>query len=125
MLLRPPPLLPFTALRLLSHPLKYARLILRLLMDRRVPLRLKALLVGAVAYVLSPIDVAPEILIPLLGVADDIAILLLAVHTLLTRAPRQVVEEHALAIAGIGAGDREKDNSEVGGRGSGTLTPDP
>jgi uncharacterized membrane protein YkvA (DUF1232 family) len=102
MLLRPPPLLPFTALRLLSHPLKYSRLVLRLLMDRRVPLRLKALLVGAVAYVLSPIDVAPEILIPLLGVADDVAILLLAVHTLLTRAPRQVVEEHALAIARVG-----------------------
>jgi len=105
MLFRPAPpsgLTPFTVVRLLSHPLKYTRLTFRLLMDRRVPLRLKALLAGAVAYVLSPIDLAPEILIPLVGVADDAAILLLAVHTLLARAPRQVVEEHAMAIAKIG-----------------------
>jgi uncharacterized membrane protein YkvA (DUF1232 family) len=93
---------PFTVLRLLSHPLKYARLILRLMADRRMPLRLKAILVGAIVYILSPIDLAPEILLPLLGVADDAAILLLAVHTFLARAPRQVVEEHALAIAGLG-----------------------
>lgn len=109
MLLRPPPLLPFTVLRLLSHPLKYTRLILRLMTDRRVPLYLKAILVGAVVYLLSPIDLIPETLLPLLiGEADDAVVLLLAIHTLLTRAPRQVVAEHALAIAGLGTGDRER-----------------
>ena len=103
MFLRPPPLVPFTVLRLLSHPLKYARLIFRLMRDRRVPLYLKAILVGAFIYLLSPIDLIPEVLLPLLvGEADDAAVLLLAIHTLLTRAPRQVVEEHALAIAKIG-----------------------
>lgn len=108
MLLRPPSaLLPFTALRLLSHPLKYLRLILRLLADRRVPLRLKAIPVGALVYILSPIDLAPEILIPILGVADDAAILLLAVHLFLSRAPRQVVEAHARAIAGLEPTDTE------------------
>lgn len=95
-----PPLLPYTAMRLLSHPLKYGRLVLRLMGDRRVPLHLKALLLFAVAYVLSPVDLIPELLIPVLGEADDVVVLLLAVHTLISRAPKQVVEEHALAIAG-------------------------
>ena len=69
--------------------------------DRRVPFFLKAILGGALAYVVSPIDLAPEILVPLIGMTDDVLILLLAVHILLTRAPRSVVEEHALAIAGV------------------------
>lgn len=93
-------LLPFTAVRLLSHPIRYGRLVLCLMGDRRVPFRLKALLLGAIAYVVSPLDLAPEILIPLLGVADDAAILLLAVHTLISHAPKGVVEAHALAIVG-------------------------
>ena len=102
---RPPTgFLPITGVRILRHPVKYTRLILRLLRDHRVKLYLKALLVGAMAYVISPFDLAPAILIPLLGVADDVFILLLAIHTFLTRAPREVVEEHALAIAKVGNG---------------------
>ena len=95
-----PGLGPLPILRLLNPPIRYGRLVLRLLGDRRVPLRLKALLLGALAYVISPLDLAPEILIPVLGVADDAAILLMAVHTLISRSPKQVVEEHALVIAG-------------------------
>jgi uncharacterized membrane protein YkvA (DUF1232 family) len=85
-------------MRLLSHPVKYLRLLFRLMVDRRVPLRLKAIPAAAVTYVLSPIDLAPEILIPIIGVADDAAILLLAVHLFLSRAPKEVVEAHARAI---------------------------
>lgn len=96
-------LLPLTILRLLNHPIRYGRLVSRLMRDRRVPLRLKAFVIGAIVYVASPVDLVPEILIPLIGVADDAAILLLAVHTLIARAPREIVEEHALAISGLGS----------------------
>jgi uncharacterized membrane protein YkvA (DUF1232 family) len=43
--------------------------------DRATPFRVKATLFGALAYLVMPIDAIPDIL-PLLGFADDAALLL-------------------------------------------------
>ena len=70
------------------------RLIVRLMMDRRVPFRLKLLLPAAVAYIISPIDVVPDFL-PFLGRIDDLLALAAAGLLLILLAPRDVLMELA------------------------------
>lgn len=70
------------------------RLIVRLMMDRRVPFRLKLLLPAAVAYIISPIDVVPDFL-PFLGRIDDLLALVAAGLLLILLAPRDVLMELA------------------------------
>ena len=70
------------------------RLIVRLMMDRRVPFRLKLLLPAAVAYIISPIDVVPDFL-PFLGRIDDLLALAVAGLLLILLAPRDVLMELA------------------------------
>lgn len=70
------------------------RLIIRLMMDRRVPFRLKLLLPAAVAYIISPIDIVPDFL-PFLGRIDDLLALAVAGLLLILLAPRDVLMELA------------------------------
>ena len=68
------------------------RFIPRLLFDRRVPLGAKLLLVVAVGYLLSPIDLVPDFL-PIRGRLDDILILLLSLSSLLGTAPKEALSK--------------------------------
>ena len=79
------------------------RLVFRLMLDRRVPLRLKLLLPAALVYFISPIDLVPDI-VPLLTHIDDAIVILLAVAIFLSMAPRDVVREH---LRGPGASPAE------------------
>ncbi len=75
------------------------RLYWRLLRDRRVSMWLKVMLVGALAYVLSPIDLIPDYL-PFVGQIDDVLILVTAARWFVQMAPPDVVREHVQAIGG-------------------------
>lgn len=68
------------------------KLIARLLKDPRVPRRAKITLGLAAAYVASPIDLIPE-LIPIVGWADDVLIVMFAIDSLIQRAGPDVVDE--------------------------------
>lgn len=68
------------------------KLVARLLKDPRVPRRAKITLGLAAAYVASPIDLIPEV-IPVLGWADDIVILMFAIDSLIDRAGEEIVDE--------------------------------
>lgn len=68
------------------------KLIGRLLRDPRVPRRAKITLGLAAAYVASPIDLIPEV-IPVIGWADDVLILMFAIDSLIERAGNEIVEE--------------------------------
>ena len=57
----------------------YLRLLGGLLMDRRVSTVDKALVAGAIAYVISPIDLIPDF-IPFLGEVDDVFVMMLALQ---------------------------------------------
>lgn len=70
-----------------------AKLVARLLKDPRVPRRAKITLGLAAAYVASPIDLIPEV-IPVIGWADDVLILMFAIDSLIDRAGDEIVEEH-------------------------------
>lgn len=69
------------------------KLVGRLLKDPRVPRRAKITLGLAAAYVASPIDLIPEV-IPVIGWADDVVILMFAIDALIDRAGVEIVEEH-------------------------------
>lgn len=68
------------------------KLIGRLLRDPRVPRRAKITLGLAAAYVASPIDLIPEV-IPVIGWADDVLVLMFAIDSLIERAGNEIVEE--------------------------------
>lgn len=70
-----------------------AKLLFRLLKDRRVPLR-RRLAMGAVGlYVASPIDLIPDA-IPVVGGVDDLLLLAFAVDYLIDASPDDVVAEY-------------------------------
>lgn len=68
------------------------KLVARLLKDPRVPRRAKITLGLAAAYVASPIDLIPEV-IPVIGWADDVLIIMFAIDSLIDRAGEEIVNE--------------------------------
>lgn len=71
-----------------------SRLILRLMADGRVNFLLKLLPIGALAYLISPIDFIPAAVAPIIGTADDIAIVWMGMYLFLEMCPPGVVREH-------------------------------
>ena len=71
----------------------YLRLLAGLLTDRRVAVLDKLLVVGAIAYIISPADLIPDV-IPFLGQVDDIYLLLLAIQRLIAHAGVGVLADH-------------------------------
>ena len=65
----------------------------KLLTDKRVPATEKILVVGAIAYVIMPLDFVPDI-IPFAGQVDDIYLVALTLLRLLSRTDQKVISEH-------------------------------
>lgn len=65
----------------------------RLLKDARVPTAEKALFVAAIVYVISPIDLIPDIF-PFIGQVDDIYMVALSLLRLINRTDEEVVRRH-------------------------------
>jgi uncharacterized membrane protein YkvA (DUF1232 family) len=53
------------------------------------PFFLKAAMIAVIAYLLSPIDLIPDVL-PLIGIVDDVAVVALAVGWIASRLPASV-----------------------------------
>lgn len=70
-----------------------AKLLTRLMKDPRVSRRSKILAMGTVAYVVSPIDLLPDV-IPLVGQVDDIILLVFALNHLVRNSGEHVIREH-------------------------------
>jgi uncharacterized membrane protein YkvA (DUF1232 family) len=86
------------ALRVLWHLPSFLRLYWRLYRDRRVPLAAKAGLTAAVLYLVSPFDLIPDFWLPVLGLADDAAVLWFATRWFIAACPPEVVTEHVRRI---------------------------
>ena len=74
------------------------RLCWRLWRDRRVPKYLKIMLVATLLYVLSPVDLIPGFLLPVIGQLDDVTLLMLAGYLFIRWSPQGVVAEHMTSI---------------------------
>ena len=76
---------------------RQARLAWRLFWDQRVPMWTKLIPPAALAYLLFPIDLIPDVALGL-GQLDDVAVLLIGVKLFIELAPPDVVREHLLAL---------------------------
>ncbi|MBI3243613.1 MAG: DUF1232 domain-containing protein [Chloroflexi bacterium] len=76
-----------------------ARLVWLLMRDPRVPLWLKALPVGSLAYLVMPFDIVTDV-IPILGQLDDLAVIFIGLSTFVSLCPQNAVEEHMRALRG-------------------------
>ncbi len=81
----------------LRELLRQFRLAWRLFWDRRVPWPPKVIPPLALLYLISPIDILPDISLGL-GQLDDIAVLLLAVKLFVELCPADLVREHLRAL---------------------------
>jgi uncharacterized membrane protein YkvA (DUF1232 family) len=74
------------------------KLIVRLMGDNRVNFFLKLLPVGALIYLVSPIDLLPGVVLPFLGALDDAAVIWLGATLFINLCPEEVVQEHMGAL---------------------------
>ncbi len=74
------------------------KLILRLIRDRRVSPWLKIIPIAGLAYLISPLDLIPDIALPIIGELDDAAILWLTNAVFIELCPPEVVDEHVKAL---------------------------
>jgi uncharacterized membrane protein YkvA (DUF1232 family) len=93
---------PRAVIQLISHLPQLLKLYSRLLKDPRVPLHLKAMVILAIVYLISPIDLIPDFLIPILGHFDDLLILMFSLRLFLKKCPREVLLEHVQQIESEG-----------------------
>jgi uncharacterized membrane protein YkvA (DUF1232 family) len=89
----------------------YARMVWGIARDPRTPIGLKGLLAAALAYVVMPVDLIPDV-IPIIGQADDLTVLLLVLDMFLQNAPPEVRAEHA-ARARNGTADLDRDLAKL------------
>ena len=99
--------------RLLFRLPTYARVVWGLARDPRTPIGLKALLGAALAYVVMPVDLIPDV-IPIFGQADDLTVLLLVLDLFIQNAPPEVRAEHT-ARARNGTADLDRDLARLRG----------
>jgi uncharacterized membrane protein YkvA (DUF1232 family) len=76
------------------------KLIARLMADRRVSPWLKLLPIGALVYLISPIDLIPGALAPVVGAVDDVAVVWFGATLFIELCPSDVVREHMRALSG-------------------------
>lgn len=91
----------------------YARVVWGIARDPRTPIGLKAILLAAVAYVVSPLDLVPD-MIPILGQADDLTVVLLVLDLFIQNAPPDVRRDH-MERAKNGTADLDRDLAKLRG----------
>jgi len=88
-----------------------SRLIWELLRDERTPLGRKALLAGALGYLVIGRDLIPDE-IPVIGGLDDLVVVVLAVDVFLEGVPAELLYEK-LDLLGIDRASYERDMAQV------------
>ena len=81
----------------LTQFVRTLQLVWRLLNDARVSLFPKLIVPAAILYVLSPIDLLPDVILGL-GQLDDLGIVALAIALFIEFCPRAIVAEHRRAL---------------------------
>jgi uncharacterized membrane protein YkvA (DUF1232 family) len=91
------------AVGFLTATAKQARLILRLLGDRRVPIWPKLIIPATIAYVISPIDLLAD---PILGLGqiDDVAVFFIGLKLFIELCPTHIVREHLDDLSSVISG---------------------
>ena len=96
----------------LAQFLRTLRLVWRLLADSRVPIFPKLIILAAAIYVISPIDLIPDLILGL-GQLDDLGIAMLAIGVFIQLCPPAIVDEHRRAIAAESGGSVKPPDDET------------
>jgi uncharacterized membrane protein YkvA (DUF1232 family) len=72
----------------------FFHLLCKLAIDKEVPAKEKAMLAGALAYFVSPIDLIPEAIIGPAGYVDDIALAAFVLNSIITNSGEAIVLKH-------------------------------
>jgi uncharacterized membrane protein YkvA (DUF1232 family) len=80
---------------------KQVRLAWRLFNDSRVPGWVKMIPFAGLLYLLSPIDLIPDWVLPGLGEVDDVVLLVLAMKMFIDLSPPGIVREHLQDLFGM------------------------
>lgn len=80
---------PFNLLKILS---KYWKIVTMTLTDDRVPKMLKYWLIGTIIYVISPLDILPDV-IPVIWQIDDIGLIIAVLEWIKSNLPPHVMDE--------------------------------
>lgn len=94
-----------------SRAPSYSRLLWALVRDERTPRGRKALLAGALGYLVVGRDIVPDD-VPLLGGLDDLVVLVLAVDLFLDGIPAEILDQH-LDELGIERAAFDRDIAQV------------
>jgi uncharacterized membrane protein YkvA (DUF1232 family) len=93
------------------------KLIWRLIGDRRVNFLLKLLPIAAAIYVISPIDLIPGAVLPVIGALDDAVVFWLGTSLFMALCPEDIVQEHTNALKNVVTGTwRDAPQEEEGGK---------
>lgn len=99
---------------LIKNLVLHAKLIWALMKDRRVNFLLKILPVASLLYLVSPIDILPDLVLPVIGALDDAAVIWIGTTLFLSLCPEDIVEEHKQALnAGSHASSRSHPQDDV------------
>jgi uncharacterized membrane protein YkvA (DUF1232 family) len=79
----------------------FVHLMIRLVLDRRVPMELRTQTAAVLAYVTLPFDLVPEGLLGPVGFADDLLLVVLMTRRLLTMVPPEIVLSHWAGPEGL------------------------
>ena len=85
------------------------RLILRLMLDRRVPIWSKLIIPGGIIYMLSPFDIIPDFLIGLGWLDDIVAIVATTILFLLVDSERHLARASVRRQGAINQAGRQRD----------------
>ena len=85
--------------------IKQAKLVGRLIGDRRVNGLLKLIPIASIIYLISPIDLIPGAAVPVLGALDDAAVVWIGTTLFIELCPPEVVREHRDALDGNSSSD--------------------
>lgn len=68
-------------------------LLCKLMADNEVSIKSKAILAGAIAYLVSPVNIIPDF-IPVVGLLDDIAVCAFALNKILNETDEHIIIRH-------------------------------
>lgn len=80
--------------------LQQVRLIYHLMRDPEVPLILKVIPFLGILYLISPIDLIPGAVVPVIGGLDDVTALLVAAKVFIDLTPPHVVDKYVAMMRG-------------------------
>lgn len=96
----------------LTQFVRTLRLVWRLLFDARVPIFPKLIIPAAIVYIVSPVDLIPDVILGL-GQLDDVGVAFLAIRLFIEMCPLAIVEEHRAAIAAESARTSQPPDDDV------------